>query len=464
MNPFLNPVFTFRVLKHYLTDIKRAWKYDEERLKKYQDRAFKKAVKYAYSVPLYREKYKAAGVHPDDIHGIDDIKKLPLVTKEELINAFPDGIVPEGYKKENAYLVGTSGSSGRPMQMYKDVEYLMIEALGALRIFHAYGINWRKDRITNIGDFSVPTTTDEECLKKGLMKNLSPFHSFSNYQNLYTGEDVKSLIQKIDSFKPDLLIAYTSVLVGLATLKMKGLGKNIKPKYVMSSGEVLDKYTRSYIEDAFNAKVMDVYATTEGGTIAFECPQGKMHINSDFVNVEVLDKNGEDVAPGEFGSIVITRLYPGGTPIIRYTGLNDIVSLSTSSCSCGMHTPIMKNLEGRKKDAVVLPDGRIFPPATVPMPIADALSKFNTKQIKRFQFIQHSMDNIEIRVEIDEERRKEANTEELLEEIRKNYEKLFGEEVKVSVVEKDAITPDGYINPPLVISKVDRSVVEKHLL
>ena len=255
MNPFLNPLFTSKIAWRYISSKRMVWKNSKEQFRRYQDKAIRKVVRYAYNVPLYHDKYKAAGIHPDDIHGIDDIKKLPLVTKEELINAFPDGIVPKGYKKDNAYLVGTSGSSGRPMQMYKDVEYLMIEALGALRIFHAYGINWRKDRITNIGDFSVPTTTDEECLKKGLMKNLSPFHSFSNYQNLYTGEDVKSLIKKIDSFKPDLLIAYTSVLVGLATLKMKGLGKNIKPKYVMSSGEVLDKYTRSYIEDAFNAKL-----------------------------------------------------------------------------------------------------------------------------------------------------------------------------------------------------------------
>ncbi len=464
MNPFLNPLFAAKILKHYLTDIKRAWKMNEDELRRYQDKALKKVIKYAYDVPLYHDKYKAAGIHPDDIHGMDDLKKLPLVTKAELIDAFPDGIVPSGYKKEKAYLVGTSGSSGRPMQMYKDVEYIMIEAMGALRIFHAYGINWRKDRITNIGDFSVPTTTDEECLKKGLMGNLSPIHSFDNYQNLYTGEDVKSLMQKIDSFRPRLLIGYTSVLMGLATLKMKGYGKNVKPEYVMSSGEVLDEYTRNYIEEAFNARVMNVYATTEGGTIAFECPEGNMHINSDFVHVEVLDRNGEEVEPGEFGSIVITRLYPGGTPIIRYTGLNDIASLSSSHCSCGMHTPIMKNLEGRKKDAIVLPDGRVFPPATVPMPLADAIAKFNTKQIMRFQFIQHAIDNIEIRVEIDEERRHEADTDKLLEEIRKNYEKLFGEAVKIEVIEKDAMIPEGNVTPPLIISKIDRNIVEKYLL
>ncbi len=465
MNPFLNPIFSAKILWHYLNDIDRAWKLDEEELKKYQDKALRKTLKYAYTTPLYHKKYREAGIHPEDIHGMDDLKKLPLVTKDDLINGFPDDIVPLGYKKENAYVVGTSGSSSRPMQMFKDVEYIMIEALAGVRLLKAYGMHWRKSRITNIGDFSVPKTTDEECLNKGLMGNLSPIFSLNNYQNLYTGEEAKVLMEKMDSFKPELLIAYTSVLVGLATLKMKGLGKNVKPKYIVSSGEVLDEYTRKYIEDAFNAKVFNLYATTEGGTIAFECTHGNLHINSDFVHVEVLDREGRDVSKDEFGSIVITRLFPGGTPIVRYTGLNDIVSMSSDKCDCGMHTPLLKNLEGRKKDAIILPDGRIFPPATVPMPLAEAAEKFNTKQIRRFQFFQRKIDDIEIRVEIEEkERDKGVGVEELLEEIRRNYEKLFGEGVKVEVKEvKEVEKVDGYMKP-LVISKLDTTVIEKALL
>ncbi|HEC76485.1 MAG TPA: phenylacetate--CoA ligase family protein, partial [Thermoplasmatales archaeon] len=361
MNPFLNPVFTLKIIKHYLTDINRAWRLKPEEIRKYQGKALKKAVKYAYKAPLYHKKYKKAGVHPDNIHGIKDLQKLPLIFKEDLIKGFPDDIIPVGYKKDNSYLVGTSGSSGRPVTMYKDMEYITIEALAGIRQLRAYGMNWRKTRITNIGDFSIPKTTDEECLKKGLMGNLSPFFSLNNYQMLYTGEEAKKLLMEVGKFKPELLIGYTSVLMGLATLKMKGFGKNVEPKYIISSGEVLDDYSRHYIQKAFDAKVLNLYATTEGGSIAFECLNGNFHINSDFVNVEILDKNGEPVGENEFGSIVITRLYPGGTPIIRYTGLNDIGSLKNEYCDCGMNTPLMKSLEGRKKDAIVFPDGRIFP-------------------------------------------------------------------------------------------------------
>ncbi len=466
MNPFLNPIFAAKALKEYITGVNRAWKLKPEELKRYQDKALRKALKYAYLVPLYHRKFREAGLYPDDIRGIDDIHKIPLTTKEELIKGFPDEIIPPGYKKDKAFLVGTSGSSGRPVMMYKDMEYLTIEALGGVRQLKAYGMSWRKTKITNIGDFSIPKTTDEECLKKGLLKNLSTFFSLDNYQNLYTGEEAKKLLEEMEKFQPELLIGYTSVLMGIASLKRKGLGERVTPKYIISSGEVLDDYSRNYIQDAFGARVFNLYATTEGGTIAFECLNGGFHINSDFVHVEILDENGEEVDEGEFGNVVITRLYPGGTPIIRYTGLNDLASLKGEYCNCGMNTPLFKTLEGRKKDAIILPGGRIFPPATIPMPLAEAANKYNTRQIKRFQFVQRAIDDIEIRVEIDEEERgKGVDVEKLLEEIRKNYEELAGEGVKIVVKEVDKVEkPPGHITPPLIISKMDKKAVEKALL
>ncbi len=466
MNPFLNPLFSARLIKRYFTDVNRAWKLNSKEIKRYQDKALSKALKYAYRVPLYYKKYKEAGIHPDDIYGIEELHKLPLVTKEDLIQGFPDEIVPQNYNKKNAYLIGTSGSSGRPVSMYKDVEYIMIEALSGVRQLKAYGMDWRKTRITNIGDFSVPKTTDEECLRKGLMGTLSPLFSLNNYQNLYTGEEARILLEEMNAFHPELLIGYTSVLMGLASLKIKGFGKNVNPKYIIGSGEILDNYSRGYIQEAFGTPVLNLYATTEGGSIAFECLHGHFHINSDFVYVEILDKNGEVVSENESGSIVVTRLYQGGTPIVRYTGLNDIASLESHYCDCGMNTPLLKDLEGRKKDAIVLPDGRIFPPATIPMPLAEAASTFGTYQIKRFQFVQKKIDDIEIRTEIDDEQRdKGVAADRLLEEIKKNYQKLVGDAVTLEVREvREVERIEGSTSPPLIISKVSKKRIEEALL
>ena len=466
MNPFLNPFLTGRTIKNYLTGVKRAWKLSPEKMKKYQDKALKKTLNYTYKVPVYYKKYKQAGIHPDDISGISDIHKIPLMTKEELIKGFPDEIIPKKYNKNKAYIVGTSGSSGRPVSIYKDMDYIMKETISGVRVIKSIGLNWRKTKITNIGDFSVPTTTDEEIVNKALIGNLSSFFSLKNYQNLYTGEDVKNLLKKIDKFQPELLIGYTSVLMSIATLKRKGLGKNIKPKYILSSGEVLDTYSRKYIEKGFNTRVLNLYATTEGGTIAFECLNGKFHINSDYVHLEILNKKGEPAGRNKFGSVVLTRLYPGGTPVIRYTGHSDIAILDQEKCECGLNTPILKSLEGRKKDAIVLPDGRVFPPATIPMPIADAANKFKTFQLKRFQFFQKKIDSIEIRIEIDDEyRNKGVKVDEYLKEIENNYKKLLGDKVKIEIYEvKKVEKPEGFESPPLIISKLDREKIENILL
>jgi len=465
MNPFLNPIFTSKAIKNYITGVKRAWK-SPEKIKKYQDKALKKALKYAYKVPIYRKKYNEAGLDINDISGIDDLYKIPIMTKEELIKGYPNGIIPDNYNKNKAYEVGTSGSSGRPVTIYKDMMYIITEAISGIRIMKITDTNWRKTKITNIGDFTVPTTTDEEALKKALIGNLSTFFSLKNYQMLYTGEEIRSLLKKTEAFEPELIIGYTSVLMGLASLKNKGLGKKIKPKYIISSGEVLDSYTRKYIEEAFNARVLNVYATTEGGTIAIECLNGSLHINSDFVHLEVLDKKGQPVNKNKFGSVVITRLYPGGTPIIRYSGQDDIAILDENPCDCSMNTPIIKSLQGRKKDAIILPDGRVFPPATIPMPIADAAGKFNTYQIKRFQFIQKNIDDIEIKVVIDEEQRdKGVKVEELLKEIKNNYKKLVGEKVKIEVNEvKKVEKTEGTNSPPLIISNLNKKKIEEILL
>ena len=465
MNPFLNPVFAMRMLTRYLADPGRAWRATPQQLRRYQDRALRRTIRYAWKVPLYRQKWTEAGIKPGDIQGIEDLDKLPLITKQELIEAFPDGIVPPGYDTDSAYQVGTSGSSGQPMKMYKDMEYITVEALAGVRQLKAYGMNWRKTRITNIGDFSVPGTTDEESLKKGLLGNLSAFFSLDNYQNLYTGEEARTLMEQMDAFQPELLIGYTSVLMGLATLKRNGHGRRVNPRVVISSGEVLDYYSRRYLQDAFEAPVVDLYATTEGGSIAFECLDQEFHINSDFVHIEILDRVGIAVPSGEFGSLVITRLYPGGTPIIRYTGLNDIAALARQEGSCGMHTPLLQQLEGRKKDAIILPDGSIYPPATFPMPLATAAERFDTLKIQRFQVVQRAIDDILIRVMF-QEGRDDAMAAALLDAIREEYRRdLLGDDVQLVVEEVDEVeTPEGYVSPPIVISHLDRRHIEEALL
>ena len=117
MNPLLNPLISLPFLKNYLTDPNRLNRLSSRQLDRYRDRAFRKIVSYAATVPLYQEKYTKAGVSPKDFQTIRDITKHPFISKQDLIDNFPNNIIPRTYKKENAHVVCTGGSTGKPVSL-----------------------------------------------------------------------------------------------------------------------------------------------------------------------------------------------------------------------------------------------------------------------------------------------------------------------------------------------------------
>ena len=121
MNPLLNPIFLSRLLKSYITDPSRLKRYTNEKLVKYQQVQLKKIVNYAYTVPVYRNKYKNMGVHPRDIKIIDDINKLPFITKDDMRKHLPNGIVSSDFNKKDAFIARTGGTTGESLALYFDL-------------------------------------------------------------------------------------------------------------------------------------------------------------------------------------------------------------------------------------------------------------------------------------------------------------------------------------------------------
>ena len=117
VNPFLNPFNTIPLLKAYIVDPGRLTRLNSEQMKKYRDKDFRTMVKYAYTVPMYHDKYKKAGIHPNDIRGINDIEKIPMVSKNDLRENFPDRLLPVGYNKEKAYIICTGGTTGKSVSI-----------------------------------------------------------------------------------------------------------------------------------------------------------------------------------------------------------------------------------------------------------------------------------------------------------------------------------------------------------
>ena len=455
MNPFLNPIFLLRIARSYLSDVNRIWHLDNEKLKKYQDKALRKMVNYAYNVPLYHKKYKEHGIHPNNVKGIEDIEKLPFITKNDLRENFPNGIIPQGFDKENNFVISTSGSTGKPVFVYLDLLSAIKSLEGFARELKAYGGNWRKSKVLLVIDLS-PGSAEHTFFTRSTIPFLRTFSSLKNIKYLHMGEKPEDLIKKINEFQPEFIGSDPNILRQLAYLKNNGYGEDITPNYIFSSGSMLDSYTKRYVENAFNVKVLETYGTTEGGPIAFECLEGGYHVHSDFVYLEILDKEKYPAPYNTPGNTVITKLYGGGTPILRYTGIDDLATPIEKACRCGITSQMIKNIEGRSTELIILPNGKTLSPLTVTGIPAKTMEDFDSYKIKQFQIIQHKIDELEILIVIDDKRRNTGvPLQKLLQELQKRFSEKIGTDINIKVTETKEIQKDPrYLREKVVISKV----------
>jgi phenylacetate-CoA ligase len=459
MNPLLNPVFLCKLAKSYVFDVNRVRRLTDDEIRKYQDKCLRKIVNYVYKVPLYHRKYREAGVYPGDIKGIKDIERLPFVTKKDFRESGAKDLLPLGANVEDYSMVCTSGSTGKPVTLYSDIYTILYTFIGFIRILKEHDINWRKTRMAVIADLS-PDSAEAAYLTKVALPWLRSFLSLSNMKVFHVGEKPEKLLKEIEVFNPEFVGGYPGVLKVLAVLKRQGRGKRLKPRIIGASGAILDDHTRDYIRKTFDAVLFDVYGATECSPIAFQCSRGSYHINSDFAYVEFMDAREKEEISGDGGNIVVTRLFGKGTPVVRYTGVNDLLLPSKRRCNCDINTPIIERIEGRCVDAIILPNGEMVPPSSITGIPHKVMHMFNTDKIQQFQIIQHSINEVEVLVVIDEKLRNLGpRVEELFEEIRKQFEEKLGEDIAIHVREVDKITMTrpGSAVPPVIISKVNVS-------
>ena len=214
-----------------------------------------------------------------------------------------------------------------------------------------------------------------------------------------------SQISVIEKVNPDVLDGYSSSLLLLAKELEERELKTINPRFLFGGAELTDNLSRGYIEKVFEAPFYDRYATIELERMAWQCPaKMEYHIDADTIILEFVDRDGQEVSPGERGEIVCTSLFNYAMPFIRYA-IGDMGIPSDEECSCGRTFPLMKVVEGRKDSLIVLPDGRMLSPRT--FTIAMRMFKLY-KHIAQFRIIQKKQDLFEIHIQkkngdIDEE-------------------------------------------------------------
>jgi phenylacetate-CoA ligase len=167
-------------------------------------------------------------------------------------------------------------------------------------------------------------------------------------------------------------------------------GARLRVPLVFTSGELLHPGARAAISRAFQARVFDVYGSSETKEIAWECPAGGMHVNADVVRIEIVDDGGRPVPEGAEGQIVATALVNHAMPLLRYR-VGDRGSLLPGRCECGLALPLLGVVTGREAEMLELRGGRRISPYA----LTCALERVG--QVLRYQVTQLDPGRVRVR-------------------------------------------------------------------
>ncbi|MBQ2847185.1 MAG: phenylacetate--CoA ligase [Clostridia bacterium] len=339
--------------KYYQPEIETA---SVEELKALQSEKLVKQVKHVYeNVKYYRDMMDEKGVTPDDIKSIDDLHKLPFLTKADLRDAYPYGLL--GTDLKNCVRIqSTSGTTGRRVVAFytqKDVD--LWEDCCARAIVAAGGTNGDVCQVAyGYGLFTGGPGLNGGSHKVGCLT--LPMSSGNTERQIQFMQDLHSTI-----------ICCTpsyAAYIG-ETLKEMGLTPDdIDLKAGIFGAEPWTEEMRRDIEKSLGIKAYDIYGLTEtsGPGVSFECEeQTGMHINEDHFLAEIIDpETGEVLPEGSKGELVFTSLDKEAFPLLRYR-TRDICVLSRKKCSCGRTFIKMTKPMGRSDDMLIIRGVNVFP-------------------------------------------------------------------------------------------------------
>ena len=327
-----------------------------EKILEIQNEKIVKQVRHVYeNVKYYRDLMDAKGVTPDDIKGVDDIKKLPFISKADLRDAYPYGLL--GTDLKNCVRIhSTSGTTGkRVVAFYTQHDIDLWEDCCARAIVAAGGTNEDVCQVCyGFGLFTGGAGLNGGSHKVGCLT--LPMSSGNTERQIQFMMDLNSTI----------ICCTTSYAAYIGeTLAEKGYKpEDNKLKAGIFGAEPWTDEMRHEIEKSLGIKAYDIYGLTEtsGPGVAFECSeQTGMHINEDHFYAEIIDpETGEVLPDGEKGELVFTSLDKEAFPLLRYR-TRDICVLSRKKCSCGRtHVKMCKPM-GRRDDMLIIRGVNVFP-------------------------------------------------------------------------------------------------------
>lgn len=312
----------------------------------------------AIHVPYYRERFLEEGLKPEELVGLEDIRKFPLLAKDDVRERLYFDMFSDTHRKRDMHKIATSGSTGEPFVTYADRYQLEVRFATTLRATEWTG--WRfGDKQARLWHQTLGMSRTQalrERIDAAFMRRLFvPAFEFSP-------ETLEQFVDTIRSWDPVLVDGYAESLNFLAQYVREGNAPGFSPAAMMSSAQVLPDNVRRYIEDGFGTQVFDKYGAREFSGIAYQCAEGTdHHVMDESYLVEVL-VDGRPAKPGETGEVVITDLNNYSVPLIRYRVGDLAVAVDELvPCPCGRGLSRIGRIEGRTQAIVHCADGTWMP-------------------------------------------------------------------------------------------------------
>ena len=378
----------------------------------------------------YRQKMIDAGLSDKDVTSLDDLKKLPFLTKDDLREAYPFGLMSAPLS-DCVRIHSTSGTTGkRVIAFYTEHDLALWDDICARAIVAAGGT---RDDIVQV------------CYGYGLFTGGMGLHGGSQKVGCLTlpmsSGNTDRQLQFMEDLGSTILCCTPSYAAYLAeSIHERGLENKIHLKAGIFGAEAWTEEMRHSIEKSLGLKAYDIYGLTElsGPGVAYECEaQTGMHINEDHFIAEIIDpKTGEVLPYGEKGELVFTSITKEAFPLIRYR-TKDICILSNEKCSCGRTFVKMCKPMGRSDDMLIIKGVNVFPSQIEMVLLAEGLTSNYQILVDRVG----TTDSLEVKVEITPELFTDtmgALTEKE-KKIADALKTVLGIQAKVSIVEPKSI-------------------------
>lgn len=326
-----------------------------EQITAWQNERLVKQVQHVYDhVPYYRKKMEEKRVRPQDIQSIEDLHKLPFLTKDDLRDAYPYGLLAVPMK-DAVRIQSTSGTTGRRVvAFYTQEDIDLWDACCARAIMAAGGTN---EDIVHVS-YGYGLFTGGPGLNGGS-------HKVGSLTLPMSSGNTDRQIQFMCDMGSTILCCTPSYAAYLGeTINERGVRDQIKLKAGIFGAEAWTEEMRRDIEKSLGIRAYDIYGLTEisGPGVSFECSeQSGMHINEDHFIAEIIDPVTEEVLPeGSKGELVFTCITKKAFPLLRYR-TRDICTLSREKCSCGRTFVKMSKPMGRSDDMLIVKGVNVFP-------------------------------------------------------------------------------------------------------